>query len=107
MSREIELTDANFDQTIADSKLPILVDFWAPWCGPCRFVGPILTEMAEEMSDKLLIGKLNVDDNQAIAGKFGVSSIPTMIVFKNGEKVDQIIGAMAKPALIEAVSKHL
>lgn len=107
MSKEIELTDANFNQTIADAKLPMVVDFWAPWCGPCRFIGPILSELAEEKSDKLLVGKLNVDDNQMVAQKFGVSSIPTLIVFKDGKMVDRLVGAMPKPMLEAALGKHI
>ena len=107
MSKELILTDANFDQSIAGSELPILVDFWAPWCGPCRFVGPVLSEIAEEKTATLRIGKLNVDDNQMTAAKFQVTGIPTMILFKDGKQIERIVGAMPKQALEAALSKHL
>ncbi len=107
MSKEIQLSDANFNQSIADAKLPVIVDFWAPWCAPCRFVGPILSELAEEKPDKLLVGKLNVDENPMVAGQYGVSAIPTMLVFKDGEMVDRLVGAMPKPMLEAALGKHI
>ncbi len=107
MSAEITLTDANFDETISNSDLPILVDFWAPWCGPCRFVGPILSQIAEERADTLKIGKMNVDDNQATAQKFGITSIPTLMLFKDGEAIERIVGALPKPTLEQQLQKHL
>ncbi len=107
MSAEITLTDANFDETVSNSKLPILVDFWAPWCGPCRVVGPILTQIAEERVDVLKIGKMNVDDNQATAQKFGITSIPTMMLFKDGKVIERIVGALPKPTLEQQLQKHL
>ena len=107
MSAEITLTDANFDETVSNSTLPILVDFWAPWCGPCRVVGPILTQIAEERVDVLKIGKMNVDDNQATAQKFGITSIPTMMLFKDGKVIERIVGALPKPTLEQQLQKHL
>ncbi len=107
MSKEIILSDADFDANVLKSELPVLVDFWAPWCGPCRFVGPILTRLAEEKADKLKIGKLNVDDNAATAQRFGISSIPTMMLFKDGKPIETLIGAMPKEAIEQALDKHL
>ncbi len=107
MSNEIVLSDADFDKIISESEVPILVDFWAPWCAPCRFVSPVLTEIAEERTGALKIGKLNVDENQAVAAKFGITGIPTMIMFKNGEPVERIVGAMPKPMLEQAIEPHL
>ncbi len=89
-------TDANFDQEVLQSKTPVLVDFWASWCGPCRFVSPIVEELAKEYKGKLKVGKLNVDENQETAGKFGIMSIPTVMIFKNGNPVKTIIGAQGK-----------
>jgi thioredoxin 1 len=107
MSKEITLTDDTFESTVANSALPILVDFWAPWCGPCRFVGPILSEIAEEQADRITIAKLNVDDNPRSAHRFGVSSIPTMIVFKGGKAVERIVGALPKAQLEKQIAPHL
>ena len=107
MSQEIVLTDSNFEQNVIKSDKPILVDFWAPWCGPCRFVGPILTEIASEKADVLSIGKLNVDDNQQVAASFQITGIPTMILFKNGQPVERIVGALPKTDIEAALAKHL
>jgi len=104
---ELTLTDAGFDQAVTNSEKPILVDFWAPWCGPCRFVGPILAEIASERSDSLLVGKLNVDDNPRTAQKYGITGIPTMILFKDGKPIDRIVGAMPKNMLEQHLGKHL
>ena len=91
-----QITDANFKSEVADSNIPVLVDFWAEWCGPCRLVGPILDELAPGYKGKLKIGKLNVDENQDAPTKFGVMNIPTMILFKNGKEAERIIGAMSR-----------
>lgn len=98
------LTDANFDATIKGSDKPILVDFWAEWCGPCRMVAPILEEIAKENSDKIIIGKLNVDENPAVSGRLGIRSIPTMNVYQNGELVKSIVGAKSKQDLLADLS---
>jgi thioredoxin 1 len=92
----LKVTDSNFDTEVAKSAVPVLVDFWAEWCGPCRIMGPILDELAPAYKGKLKIGKLNVDENQDAPTKFGVMNIPTMIVFKNGKESDRIVGAMSK-----------
>jgi thioredoxin 1 len=89
------LTDATFD-TETGGDTPIIVDFWAPWCGPCRMVGPVIEEIAQEHADKVSVGKLNVDENPATAQKFGIMSIPTIILFKNGEPTKKVIGARSK-----------
>jgi len=93
------LTDANFAQEVLESDLPVLVDFWAPWCGPCRMVGPIVEKLAEEFAGRVIIGKLNVDDNPQISQKYGIMSIPTMKVFKGGQVVDEMIGAYPEDSL--------
>jgi thioredoxin 1 len=105
---EIILTDANFEQEVLKSNVPVLVDFWAPWCGPCQMMGPIVEELAGEMdTSKFKVGKLNVDENQVIAGKYHVMSIPTFLVFKNGEVADQMVGGVPKEKLKGMMEKHL
>lgn len=91
-----ELTDEMFQQTIDGATTPVIVDFWAAWCGPCRTVGPIVEDLASTHADKVTVGKLNVDDNQATAAKFGIMSIPTLILFKDGKPVKKIIGVRSK-----------
>ena len=101
----IEVTDDTFESTIADNKL-VLVDFWAPWCGPCRMVAPVLDEIAGEHGDKVTIAKVNTDENQVVASKHGIMSIPTMMLFKDGEKIDQIVGALPKPQIMAKLEPH-
>ena len=96
MSDVKTLTDATFEDEVKNSATPMIVDFWAPWCGPCRMVGPVIDQIAEEHSDKVSIGKLNVDENPGTAGKYGIMSIPTIILFKDGEPAKKVIGARSK-----------
>lgn len=103
----VEITDANFDELVLKSEKPVLVDFWAEWCGPCRMVGPIVEELATEYEGKAVVGKVNVDNNQEIAGKFGIRNIPTLLVFKGGEIVDKQVGVAAKNVLAGKIDAHL
>ena len=107
MSTAKEVTDASFEADVLKSDMPIMVDFWAEWCGPCRAVSPILDKIAEENSEKLKIVKLNVDDNPATAEKYGITSIPAMYVFDKGEVVKRVIGAKPKPALEADLAEFL
>ena len=95
----LELTDANFDSEVLKSDKPVLVDFWAEWCGPCRMVGPIVEELAKEYDGKAVVGKVNVDENQSVAAQFGIRNIPTLLIFKNGEVTATQIGAISKQQL--------
>lgn len=103
MGKALKLSDENFKQEVLESDVPVLVDFWATWCGPCRMVGPIIEEIAEEYAGKAKIGKVNTEDNANLAGEYGVISIPTMLIFKNGKPVDQIIGAVPKEAITKKI----
>lgn len=103
----LEITDANFDELVLNSDKPVLVDFWAEWCGPCRMVGPIVEELATEYEGKAVVGKVNVDNNQEIAGKFGIRNIPTLLVFKGGEVVDKQVGVVPKNVLAGKIDAQM
>jgi thioredoxin 1 len=103
----LTLTEENFDEHLAQTEGPILVDFWASWCGPCKIIGPTLEELAEELDGQARIGKINVEDNGDLVNRFGISSIPTLIVFKRGKVVDQMIGAVPKEQIRRMVQKYL
>ncbi len=100
-------TDGNFDESVIKSSLPVLVDFWAEWCGPCRMIAPTVTALASENTGKLTVGKLNVDDNPNTAMQFGVRSIPTLLLFKGGEVVESVVGLTDKSRLQALVDKHI
>ena len=101
------VTDATFESVVIKSSIPVLVDFWAPWCGPCRGIGPVVEELAAEYAGKVLVCKVNVDENARIPSLFGIRAIPTLIVFKDGEVVDQVTGAVAKSHLVGMIEKAL
>ena len=103
----LTLTEANWNEEVVSSNTPVLVDFWAPWCGPCRIIAPIIEELAEEFEGKLKVGKLNTDENPNIAMQYGIRAIPTVILFKNGEVVDTRIGVQPKDSLKQMVLSHL
>ena len=106
MSNTIELNKENFTETVGSNK-HVLVDYWAEWCGPCKMVAPILEEIASDMSEKLIIGKVDVDANQELAAQLNIMSIPTLILFKDGEIVDQAIGALSKAQLLSFIEPHI
>lgn len=103
----LELSDSTFQQEVLQSSVPVLVDFWATWCGPCLRVAPIVEDLAKENAGKLKIGKLDVDENPGTSSEYGVMSIPTLIVFKGGKEVDRITGALPKSAIQSVLNKHL
>ena len=102
-----QLTDSNFESEVIGSEKPVLVDFWAVWCGPCKMVEPELEKLAEEKSDELIVGRLNVDENRDTAIKYGITAIPTMILFKKGEVAKKLVGVMSKDKILNEISQFL
>lgn len=107
MAAPVDVTDSTFEQVVVESETPVLVDFWAEWCGPCKMIAPVLNEIANDLDGKLVIGKLDIDHNQDTAMAFGVMSIPTLLLFKGGEPVDRIVGFQPKAQLMARLQSHL
>jgi thioredoxin 1 len=107
MSAAEQVTDSTFKEEVLDSKVPVLVDFWAPWCGPCRMVAPVVDEIATQYGEQLKVVKVNTDENPGIASEYGIRSIPTLMIFKGGVKVDMVVGAVPKTTLSNTLEKYL
>jgi thioredoxin 1 len=105
--KPVEFTDTNFEKEVLQAPTPVLVDFWAVWCGPCKMIAPVVEEIAKEYDGRLKVGKVDVDSNPEVAMKFGIRSIPTLMIFKGGKVVEQIIGAVPKRNLLERVTPHV
>ncbi len=103
----LDLTDQSFKKEVLESDIPVLVDFWATWCGPCKMIAPVIDELAKEFSGKIKIGKVNVDENSQVATRYGVMSIPTLIFFKNGKVNEQVVGALNKAGLKKKIEDNL
>ncbi|MBE9036907.1 thioredoxin [aff. Roholtiella sp. LEGE 12411] len=107
MSAPEQVTDSTFKQEVLDSNVPVLVDFWAPWCGPCRMVAPVVDEIASQYEGQLKVVKLNTDENPQVASQYGIRSIPTLMIFKGGQKVDMVVGAVPKTTLANTLDKYI
>ncbi|MEH1893564.1 thioredoxin [Nostoc sp. UHCC 0926] len=107
MSTAAQVTDSSFKQEVLDSEVPVLVDFWAPWCGPCRMVAPVVDEISEQYKGQIKVVKVNTDENPNVASQYGIRSIPTLMIFKGGQKVDMVVGAVPKTTLASTLEKYL
>ncbi len=107
MSAALSVTDSTFKQEVLDNDVPVLVDFWAPWCGPCRMVAPVVDEIADQYVGQVKVVKVNTDENPSIASQYGIRSIPTLMIFKGGQRVDMVVGAVPKSTLASTLEKHL
>ncbi|WP_416666070.1 thioredoxin [Egbenema bharatensis] len=107
MSAAAQVTDSTFDQEVLESNIPVLVDFWAPWCGPCRMVAPVVDEIAEQYDGQVKVVKVNTDENPNVASRYGIRSIPTLMIFKEGQRVDMVVGAVPKTTLASTLEKHI
>jgi thioredoxin 1 len=107
MSSAEQVTDSTFKQEVLDSQVPVLVDFWAPWCGPCRMVAPVVDEISAQYEGQLKVVKVNTDENPNVASQYGIRSIPTLMIFKGGQKVDMVVGAVPKTTLANTLEKYL
>jgi thioredoxin 1 len=107
MAVTAQVTDSNFKEEVLESEAPVLVDFWAPWCGPCRMVAPVVEEIAEQYEGKVKVVKLNTDENPNVASQYGIRSIPTLMIFKGGQRVDMVVGAVPKTTLANTLEKYL
>ena len=103
----LEITDSSFQEVVLQSEKPVLVDFWAPWCGPCRMLSPVIEQLHNEFEGKAVVAKVDIDNNQQVALEYGIRSIPTLLIFKNGEVVDKIVGLSPKEVIVEKLSAHL
>lgn len=107
MAVTAQVTDSNFKEEVLENEAPVLVDFWAPWCGPCRMVAPVVDEIAEQYEGKVKVVKLNTDENPNVASQYGIRSIPTLMIFKGGQRVDMVVGAVPKTTLANTLEKYL
>ncbi len=106
-NKPVELTNANFDEVVVNSDIPVIIDFWAPWCGPCKMMAPVFEKTAQNFALKTLFAKVNTENEQNLGARFGIRSIPTLIIFKNGKEVERVSGALDATSLSSLVSKHL